>query len=366
MQKVIADDTQGTFPRAGRNKTVFVSDNPPSYSNTDNPEDKISETIQNGIIHQSKKDLKLTRDINHRKSMGYLLHHFFPDEFGPERYPDYLSFPTHCFTEQEEFVIKADPVGKALIIFNPAISVQDPVNSTYASASEARSRVWFMATNGSMYTDLGDKPNTFVQTQSALLMNVIQPQYVDATNSAAFPIWRAGLKNGSSVNKCRLLSSTLKITYIGKPLDASGWTRVGVNVYPYGTYDPTNTSTDVTTTLPNLPLYGSFPSSEELLINYRHVNDNFYALGPYPSNTGFASHIIFMDGLSPGSSFRITINRSFEAIVNENIAELVNPLKEEYDETYGVDMKKAYGLLDIPPIITSKHYEKRKSFYLNK
>lgn len=288
-----------------------------------------------------KKLEQLKRLVSYESKMdkmnsewGYLVNHYFPHFHPPQRYPDFFSFPTHVVSPKNELIVSA--VGGVLTMYwNPAITVQ---NLSQDAAPTA---------NFEKYT--------------TLLVNTNATDHITANVLNDISTWGAanryhGFSSAKHFKRARLVSGYLELEYIGKPLDATGVIKVGMTLLPYGS-DIKSLNVDVTK-LQDLPIYGSFRCDEKIVIFYRHIDDSHFALGPYDAATSFP--VVFIHGSNVGTAqFKVTIVRSFEGILNSNVASFVVQSKEQESNVNANAIKQRYGSFGMPEIMAWNSYVDR-------
>lgn len=314
------------------------------------------------LVHENEEEKERLRkeiitELNHRKNIehtknsgrngvGFLGHHFFPDMFPPQKYPDFLAFPTHVHKEKLELVLPVSPDNRIFIYFSPTSPLSsDPLVGITTSTSASFSQNMYLITNTSAYN-----VNAAAPASNIILVN-------GAINTTSFPQAYYGIKNGESVLKARLLSAHLKLEYTGKVLEASGIIKAGMNIRKNNTSPTYSVNTD----LQNFPVYKSFTNNDDILLQYRYVDDTFYQMGPYDASEQHAFFIVSGESLPTGGSFKLTIERVFESIVKENVAELINPVKEEFENGAQNTIKSGYGSFKHDAILKVSEYEEEKN-----
>lgn len=315
-------------------------------------DDLNNEEEELAMLEKQKKHERRVPEI--ASKLGYLAHHFFPDRFRPHRVPDFLAFPTHIHREQKEYVVSAS-AGKMIIYFSPALSVQAPDPGSPVTASPTAGQYLYSdAANYIYFAYAGPASVTNAMTFYAINAFFNNPT---TTPTANWDRTETGLDNGSSIKMTRLLSARMKISYLGKPLEASGNIRAALSLLKYGS---TLVGQDVSTSLVAAPVYQSFDADEEISLSYRIVDDTFFNMGPYHSNTSFPYFLVFGENLSTTGSYKVTIERYFESIVAANMVEITNPQKEEASSIGITKIKDHYGVFDVDPILRVSEYEALK------
>lgn len=354
----------------------------------DNKEDYSTSGIEKAIdilnkIWERRQKYEMLAPTRMSGGTGYLAHHFFPDSLPAVRYPDYLAFPTHIHNETSSFTVT--PVtreGFTSIVFywspsaplleNPFTAHADYVAGV-AIAAQLSTTPWFaLSTRPVCKTaNTGTSSSTpdNVTIGAAFEVGVgssvfFRPPIHAANRTTNWDIVRTGMQQGTNVLRSRLLSAMMTITPVGKPLDQQGTLRIGsglvsANAAPI-LVTGSNTIHSFSANLSSTPIFGAFNASDAVVLQYRHVDESAYGLAPYPSTTQAPYYIGILEGLDPTNSFTITLERTFESIVNSNMTELTNPIKEAFNSEGQHYIKENYYALETSPFMTLREYEKKK------
>lgn len=354
----------------------------------DNKEDYSTTGIEKAIdilnkIWERRQKYEMLAPTRMSGGTGYLAHHFFPDSLPAVRYPDYLAFPTHIHNETTSFTVT--PVtreGVTSIVFywspsaplleNPFAAHADYVAGV-AIAAGASTTPWFaLSTRPVCKTaNVGPAPTTPDATTIGAAFEVgggttvfFRPPIHAANRTTNWDIVRTGMQQGANVLRSRLLSAMMTITPVGKPLDQQGTLRIGSGLVSASAapvlITGSNTLHSFSANLSSTPIFGAFNASDAVVLQYRHVDESAYGLAPYPSTMQAPYYIGILEGLDPTNAFSITLERTFESIVNSNMTELTNPIKEAFNSEGQHYIKENYYALETSPLMTLREYEKKK------
>lgn len=311
---------------------------------------------------------------------GYLAHHYFPDIMPPARYPDYLAFPTHIHSEVTSLTVSPitrDGVTAIVFYWAPGVSVMTSIKShadyesTAAIGANASSFPWFAISKrpyiktpavASTITTGATVAGAVFETNSnpAGGVSFFHPP-VEGGN-AQWDIVRTGMQNGDKVLRSRILSGSLTIVPTGKPLEQQGTLRVGSGLVGGKVQVSSNSTTlsSFSANLVNTPIFGGFRADEEIVIQYRHLDEILYSMGPYHDAAETPYYIGIIEGLDASQTFEFKLERTFESIVASNMTELVNPLKEVTNGNGQSFIKDNYHRFETHPIMSRQHYEEKK------
>jgi hypothetical protein len=313
-------------------------------------EDKLPDSMGQLVKYYNvlkKQDFDRNRWQSTTKDWGYLLHHYFPDKVSGRRFPDALAFPTSISSHKTEIILPVAGDGRIAIYFNPSLSCTDLTRVFFACNSTANVTVNSAPAVGS---PIAGNIIDFTSQQ------FFEPTSNSSLNPIAWPTKYFGYPSSDKYKQVRLISAFLKIEYIGKPLDNSGFIKVCM--FPKTQLESGDGKMTVKpTTMQNQPIYGSFNGDDDLLTFYRHIDDTFYTMGPYASNAMYPVTLLYGEGMTSGASYKVTITRTFEGIPLDNLIEFTNPLKEEPSNVGSGMIKSRYGAIDVPPFSKVSNYE---------
>jgi hypothetical protein len=283
------------------------------------------------LVEAGSKQEKLETD------WGYLIHHYFPHFYPPQRFPDFFSFPTHVVSPRNEITVSA--VGGVFSLYwNPAITLQNLSQTAEPAAAAMLNHV-------------------------NLLVSNTQTNHVVNGKFAAMSSWGStnrywGFSSAKEFSRARLVSAYLELEYVGKPLDASGVIQVGMTLLPYGK-DISDLNIEVNK-IQDLPIYGSFRTDEKIVIFYRHADESHFSLGPYPADSTTSFPVVIIHGAQVGTAtFKVTVVRSFEGILNSNMAGFLVKQKEESNPIGPSSIRQKYGSFKMPEIMNYSEYSKK-------
>lgn len=156
-----------------------------------------------------------------RRYWGSGLHHNFPEIFPPIRSKDKFPYKTHIISPYFERTLLTDSVGRMAIYFCPATYFFEGLRSGYQDSNldityAADAFVYYADHNGSSAS--GTTVTAFPYNTSALYFN----------NPSTWHYIRSDSGQAPKFSRHRLLSSYLKLKYMGKVDELSGVIKIGM------------------------------------------------------------------------------------------------------------------------------------------